>query len=326
MSKFKTAESISPKHPDKLCDRIADAILDAYLIKDPDSRVAIEVAGGHHKLFLVGEVTSEAKDIDIDNIIERIAGGGFEIIKSIVQQSPEIARGVDIGGAGDQGIMVGYANSDTAELLPLELALARDLNKYLYKIWPYDGKTQITIVDNSIQSVVASFQKAKTEDLKQTVVSWQSQQNVISNYNQNTVYFINPSGDWQVGGFDADSGLTGRKLVADAYGPRVPTGGGALAGKDPSKVDRSATYIARRIAIDYLKRFNAHEVYVTLAYAIGVVQPVQAEAIVDGHSIAIEDYDLSPQNIINYLNLKRPIYEKTSEYGQFGNKDFSWER
>ncbi len=325
MSTFKTAESVSPKHPDKICDQISDAILDAHLQEDPEARVAVDVAGGHGKVFVTGEVTSLAKNVDVAAIVKRLTGD-VELIEHIFAQSPAIARGVDIGGAGDQGIMVGYATSETPELLPLEVVLSRSLNQYLYDKWPFDGKTQVTTLDGKIHTIVASFQNVSKLELEAAVREWQRGQTIAASYAREINYHINPAGDWTVGGFDADAGLTGRKLAVDNYGPSVPVGGGAFSGKDPSKVDRSAAYAARKIAVDYLKRFQAKEVYVTLAYAIGYDQPLQAEAVVDGHDQKIEGYDLSPNGIINWLDLKRPIYEATARYGHFGHELFSWER
>ena len=329
MPTYKTAESVSPKHPDKVCDRISDALLDAYLTGDANSRVAIDVAGGHGTVFVTGEITSLAEGIDVEAIVKRIAGD-VTVIVHLAEQSPEIAHGVDTGGAGDQGIMVGYACNETAELLPLEVVLSRNLNQALYDIWPHDGKTQVTIKGSEINSIVASFQHAPTSELKQAVRQWARTQNYVSKCfvkgrNDNPILHINPAGDWDQGGFDADAGLTGRKLVVDNYGPRIPIGGGAFSGKDPSKVDRSGAYMARKIAVDYLRRFQANEVYVYLAYAIGYDQPLEGTAIVDGVEKLVEGYDLSPNGITNYLDLKRPIYERTAEYGHFGHAGFNWE-
>ena len=324
MSNFRTAESVSPKHPDKICDQISDAILDAYLKQDPDARVAVDVAGGHGKLFVTGEITSIAKNINIKAIIKRLAGD-IELIENIAQQSPEIARGVDIGGAGDQGIMVGYACNETPELLPLETVLARKLNQYLYEKWPYDGKTQITLIDGEIVFIVASFQHAPHDELLATVQAWLKSES-LAKPNQNIKYHINPAGDWSVGSFDADAGLTGRKLIVDNYGPRIPIGGGAFSGKDPSKVDRSAAYMARKIAIDYLKSKNASEVYAYLAYAIGYDKPLEATVIIDGKQEEISGYDLSPNGIIDFLELKTPQYEQTAQYGHFGHPVYTWEK
>lgn len=334
-SGFRTAESVSPRHPDKICDQISDAILDAHLKHDPDARVAVDVAGGHGKIFITGEVTSRAQNVNITEIVRRLAGE-VETIENIAEQSPEIANGVDGGGAGDQGIMIGYATSETPEMLPLEVVLARRLNQHLYGeyydytedglSWPYDGKTQVTLKDGKIDSVVASFQHAPKGSLKDQVLMWLSREELLDGRRPvgAVKMLINPAGDWKIGGFDADAGLTGRKLAVDNYGPRIPIGGGAFSGKDPSKVDRSAAYMARKIAVDYLKQRQANEVYVRLAYAIGVKDPVEASVIIDGHIEEVVGYNLTPSGIINSLNLKRPIYEQTARYGHFGN-GFDWE-
>lgn len=324
MPKFRTAESVSPKHPDKICDQISDALLDAHLAQDPDARVAIDVAGGHGTVFVTGEVTSKAAGINVAEIVRRIAGD-VEVIEHVFAQSPEIAQGVDTGGAGDQGIMVGYATSETAELLPLEVVLSRQLNQYIYEKWDYDGKTQITLTDGEIVSAVASFQNAPKNKLQERVESWLEQQ-TLATVAADVELHINPAGDWQQGGFDADAGLTGRKLIVDNYGPRVPIGGGAFSGKDPSKVDRSAAYAARKVAIDYLKKENAKEVFVYLAYAIGHDQPLEATVVVDGRENRVDGYDLSPSGIIKLLDLKRPVYEPTARYGHFGHPEFAWEQ
>ena len=322
MPNYKTAESVSPKHPDKLCDQISDAMLDAYLAIDPSSRVAVETVGGHGKIFVVGEVSSSGQ-IEYDPIVKRIAGD-VETELRIVQQSPEIAHGVDSGGAGDQGIMVGYACNETPELLPLEVILARQLNQFLYETWPYDGKTQVTLKNARIESLVASFQHAPKKELANAVTLWlENLQSSISNPRSASLH-INPAGDWQVGGFDADTGLTGRKLVVDNYGPQIPIGGGCFSGKDPSKVDRSAAYMARKIAVDYLKKHKAKEVFCYLAYAIGHDQPLEAAVIVDGKQQTVKGYDLSPRGIIEFLDLKKPQYEQTARWGHFGH-NFPWD-
>jgi len=310
---LRTAESVSPKHPDKLCDQISDAILDAYLAQDPDARVAVEALGGHGQLVIMGEVTSSAH-VDIQPTVDRLVGP-IKLTVNIVKQSPEIARGVDTGGAGDQGIMIGYACDETPEFLPLEYVLARQLNQHLYKLWPYDGKTQITLRGDTIIAIVASFQHAKQSELKRAVNTWLQTQ---ANVDPNLTIHANPAGDWDQGGFDADTGLTGRKLVVDNYGPRIPIGGGCYSGKDASKVDRSAAYMARYIAVDYLKKHNAKEVYVRLAYAIGYNQPLEATAIIDGQSQQITGYDLSPNGIIEFLDLKKPQFEQRAKWGHYG--------
>jgi S-adenosylmethionine synthetase len=316
---YRTAESVSPKHPDKLCDQISDAILDAYITQDPNARVAVDVAGGHGTVFVTGEVTSRAKGINVIEIVQRFAGD-VDVIEHISAQSPEIAQGVDIGGAGDQGIMIGYACSETSEFLPKEVVLSRQLNQNLYRQWPFDGKTQITLSGDVIVGVVASFQNAPGNELRSAVDSWLTSQKIANNIRIHT----NPSGDWHIGGFDADAGLTGRKLTVDNYGPRIPVGGGAFSGKDPSKVDRSAAYMARKIAVDYLRQPETKEVFVRLAYAIGIADPLESTVIVDGSQGVVEGYDLTPSGIINSLDLRRPIYEQTARYGHFGHR-FDWE-
>jgi S-adenosylmethionine synthetase len=314
---IRTAESVSPKHPDKLCDQISDAILDAHLAQDPHARVAVDVAGGHGTVFITGEVSSKATNIDIPGIVKRIAGP-VELVERLSEQSPEIASGVDTGGAGDQGIMIGYACNETPELLPLEYVLARKLNQFLFKKWPFDGKTQVTLHNGKIETIVASFQHAPQPKLLAKAQEWLQQEPLAkTSQTQNITFHINPAGDWDIGGFDADAGLTGRKLAVDNYGPRIPVGGGAFSGKDPSKVDRSAAYMARHIAVEYLKARKAQEVFVTLAYAIGFDQPVQATVTIDGTQEHIQGYDLSPNGIIEHLQLRRPHYEKRARYGHF---------
>jgi len=322
ISTIRTAEFVSPKHPDKLCDQISDAILDACLEADPDSRVAIEAAGGHGKLFLTGEITTHAVP-DYEQIVTDIAGD-IELVTAISQQSPEIANGVDDGGAGDQGVMIGYATSETPQLLPLEYVLAQQLNQVLYKRWPYDGKTQITLDSKAeVTAVVASFQHAPHGELTAAVHDWLDQEPLGIAADSLRVH-TNPAGDWDIGGFEADAGLTGRKLVVDNYGPQIPIGGGCFSGKDPSKVDRSAAYMARKVAVDYLKREQADEVLVRLAYAIGYDQPVEATVTLDGRQQEITGYDLSPNGIVKFLELKRPIYRQTARSGHFTNPDFPW--
>lgn len=313
---IKTAECVSPGHPDKMCDRISDAILDAYLAQDPKSRVAIESIGSHGEVWVTGEVTSTATGIDIPAIVEKIAGLGLEIRTHVVAQSPEIAQGVDTGGAGDQGIMTGYATRETSTYMPREYELARTLCQKVYEKFPYDGKTQVTVdEDGRVLSVVCSFQKAPTTELRPLVES------IIPDAAE---YHINPAGDWNQGGFDADAGLTGRKIIVDNYGPEVAVGGGAFSGKDPSKVDRSGAYMARRIAVDYLEaRPEAQVVIVKLAYAIGHKEALMAVATVDGVSEQITGYDLTPNGIKTFLGLEAPIYSDTAAWGHFG-RGFSW--
>jgi len=317
---IRTAECVSPKHPDKMCDRISDTILDLYLQGDPNSRCAIETCGGNGKVFVTGEVTSntEVTEDDIKRIVHNISGVE-DVIVHLTKQSPEIAQGVDVGGAGDQGIMIGYACRDNEQYLPQEYYLSRELNKFIFDKFPYDGKTQVTMNGNSLR-VVCSFQNAPKEMLEGLVGGF------FSRYPQYHIESLhcNPAGDWNIGGFTADAGLTGRKLAVDNYGPRVPIGGGAFSGKDSTKVDRSAAYMGRRIAVDILEeRPEVQEVMVQLAYAIGYDQPLQATAIVDGKHEFIKGYDLSPKGIIDFLELRKPIFGESASYGHMG-AGFSW--
>ena len=315
---IRTAECITPKHPDKICDRISDAILDACLKQDPNTRAAIETMGGHGIITVTGELTTSAF-VDIPEIVKSVYGKDIGVQTNIVMQSPEIAQGVDTGGAGDQGIMIGYACRDNKQYLPQEYFLSRELNKFVFDKYPYDGKTQVTMNGNSLR-VVCSFQNAPTEMLEGLVGGF------FSRYPQYHIESLhcNPAGDWNIGGFTADAGLTGRKLAVDNYGPRVPLGGGAFSGKDSTKVDRSAAYMGRRIAVDILEqRPEVQEVMVQLAYAIGYDQPLQATAIVDGEHEFIKGYDLSPKGIIDFLELRKPIFSNTAQFGHMG-ANFSW--
>ena len=276
---MKTAEAVSPKHPDKLCDQISDAILDACLEQDPMSRVAIETMGGHGIITITGELTTKAY-INAREIAQRIAGSQYGVQTNIVSQSPEIAQGVDTGGAGDQGIMVGYACNDNEDMIPQELYLARSLFQYICNWYEY-------LFENVYQGEL----------------------------------FCNPAGDWSQGEFDADTGLTGRKLMVDNYGPQIPIGGGCFSGKDATKVDRSAAYMARKIAVGLLKKYNAREVIVKIAYAIGIAEPVMVTAEVDGKQEIMKSEELqflTPQVIIKSLDLRRPQYEKLAMWGHFG--------
>ncbi|MEI6042460.1 MAG: methionine adenosyltransferase domain-containing protein [bacterium] len=310
----RTAEFVSPKHPDKICDFIADSILDAYMQEDIKSRVAVEVMGGHGLITINGEVTSKANP-DIELIVKGIVGDSYKIISNLVLQSPQIAQGVDTGGAGDQGIMKGYATNETVSLLPLEYELARNLCKKVFEVYPYDGKTQVTIEDGKVTTVVVSFQNSKNDELLK----------IVKDIIQADEYLINPAGEWDQGGFDADTGLSGRKLIVDNYGPEITIGGGSFSGKDYTKVDRSGAYMARKIAIDLLKKHNANEVFTKLAYAIGKNEPVMAIAVIDGKEVEITDYDLTPAGINNHLNFKDVKFKDTCTWGHFG-RGFEWDR
>lgn len=317
---MKTAECVSPKHPDKLCDQISDAILDACLEQDPESRVAIETMGGHGIITITGELTTKAY-INAREIAQRVAGSQYGVQTNIVSQSPEIANGVDTGGAGDQGIMVGYACRDNEAMIPKELYLARELCKFIYNLHPFDGKTQITLDDNNnIKTVVASFQNVPKEELEHHVKEWLGETDGVENI------YCNPAGDWNQGGFEADTGVTGRKLAVDNYGPQIPIGGGAFSGKDSTKVDRSGAYMARKIAVDMLKADEtAKEVIVKLAYAIGVAEPVMITATIDGMDINVVNAIVNPRGIIEFLDLKKPQFEETAKWGHFGN-NFLWDK
>jgi S-adenosylmethionine synthetase len=316
---LKTAESVSPKHPDKICDQISDTILDNALKQDPESRVAIEAVGGHRLVVIIGEITSRAK-LDYEAIVRQFVGPEYQINIKVAHQSPEIAHGINNGGAGDQGIMVGYATNETANLMPLEVDLSRSLNRFIYQNFPFDGKTQVTVRDGQVIAIVASFQNAKKAELSDLIQDWLKDKQHLGK----PQILANPAGDWQIGGFEADAGLTGRKIVIDSYGPRVPIGGGSFSGKDATKVDRSAAYMARKIAVDYLKKHSAKEVFCQLAYAIGVAEPVEAVVIVDGKAESIKGYDLTPKGIIDYLELRQPQFAETAKYGHFGN-NFRWD-
>lgn len=320
---MKTAEYVSPKHPDKLCDQISDAILDACLEQDPNSRVAIETMGGHGIITITGELTTKAY-INAREIAQRVAGSQYGVQTNIVSQSPEIAQGVDTGGAGDQGIMTGYACNENEAMIPQELYLARSLCEYIYEKYPFDGKTQITLEDNKISAIVVSFQNASGKEIDRLVANWLG--TIPTPLKEKAKLYFNPAGDWQQGGFEADTGVTGRKLAIDNYGTRVAIGGGAFSGKDASKVDRSGAYMARYIAVDLLKKHNAKVVKTALAYAIGIAQPVMITATIvkengDADELDItKDYDCTPSGIINLLELKKPQYETLARWGHFGRK------
>lgn len=315
-----TAESVTPYHPDKICDQISDIFVDYFLAEDPMSRVAVDCLGGHKQIFASGEVTSkrEFKADEVKKIIIKkfphLADYRIEI--NISKQSPFIAQGVDKGGAGDQGIMVGYACNHNEDFVPMEYYWARKLCQYIWENGlKTDGKTQITLNDKGeIDVVVASFQNLSSHEIKKLI------DKVIPSARK---YFTNPAGDWSIGGFDGDTGTTGRKIAIDNYGPQVPIGGGCFSGKDPTKVDRSGAYIARKIAVDLLKKKGAKEVLVKVAYAIGEPEPVMAVATIDGVNETVKGYDLSPRGIIDLLQLRKPIYTETAEWGAMGRK-FTW--
>jgi len=315
--KFSIAESVSYLHPDKVCDQISDNILDHYLKQDPKARVAIETGGGHGQVSLFGEVTADA-EVDIvketKKLYKNLTGDNIKVNSYVTKQSPEIAQGVDTGGAGDQGIMVGYACTENDQFIPQEMYLCRKLLEGIAA----DAKSQVVLKDGKLVSVVLSVQGKSQEELK-------THARERIDIEKDTKLYANNTGAFTVGGFDSDSGCTGRKIVVDAYGPRVPVGGGAFSGKDPTKVDRSAAYMARWIALQLLHKHSAKEVLVRLGYVIGGDQPLIKQAVVDGKEMSFE-YDCRPQAIIEQFDLMRPIYLETAREGHFGRiGKYPWE-
>ncbi|MEK7210573.1 MAG: methionine adenosyltransferase, partial [Candidatus Binatota bacterium] len=370
-----TSESVSEGHPDKMCDQISDAILDAHLSGDPDSRVACETLTKTGMIVVAGEITSNTR-VSYNEISREVvrdigytdSGMGFDgntcaIITAVEQQSPDISQGVTEGeglhkeqGAGDQGMMFGYACDETPELMPFPIQMAHSLVKYLAKIRKGgeasfirpDSKSQVTVQYRDgrpvrVQSVVVSTQHAPDVEyskLKETVIDGVIRAVIPSEYlDKNTVYHVNPTGRFVVGGPQGDCGLTGRKIIVDTYGGMGRHGGGAFSGKDPSKVDRSAAYMARYIAKNIVAAKLARRCEVQLAYVIGVAQPVSVAVdtfdtgVIPETTLARivqELFDLRPKGIIQTLDLKRPIYRATASYGHFGrapeNGYFTWEK
>lgn len=343
-----TVESVTASHPDKMCDQISDAILDAYLREDPHSRVAMETFGAHDILVIGGEVTSTAK-VDARAIAQKIYSEDIgytdplTISTNIIQQSPDIAQGVDTGGAGDQGIMYGYATAETPEYLPKGVVLAHALAKRLEDLGRNDpecswlrpigkahGKTQVTIRDGKITSLLVSCQHA--EDASQTeienVLRKKLFEPLVGDLSGIEV-LVNPTGKFVVGGFVADTGLTGRKIMVDTYGGLIPHGGGAFSGKDSTKVDRSAAYMARFAAKNAVANGLGKECFVSVAYAIGRAEPLMVhaenEAGKDVSAWVRERFDFRPLAIIERLGLRRPIFLQTAAYGHFGKAGLPWE-
>lgn len=326
-------------HPDKVCDQISDALLDAYLKEDPNSRCGIEVMGGKGKIFVTGEVTSKA-NVDISIIINKVLRDigyvdKYEIINNLGSQSPDIAMGTNdvIGGAGDQGMMFGYACDDTKELLPTAMIILQQLSvwydkirkkcKYLYS----DGKAQITGYYDEFNKLVKikyftiSYQNDEMHRDYTDKLILKEAEELCQKYNVEVEKFlINPTGRFEIGGFLGDAGLTGRKIVVDSYQGFAPVGGGAFSGKDPTKVDRSGAYKARLIAIDYLKKYNLRWCTVQLSYAIGVSKPLAI--YIDSNIGMIEPEEslyeeCTPKNIIKDLNLLHISYEEKAKFGHF---------
>ena len=338
-----TVESVTSGHPDKVCDQISDAILDACLAQDPTSRVAIESFGGHGIVVVGGEVTTNAK-VDYRAIAKKVykdIGYDQEIkcLINVVQQSPDIAQGVDVGGAGDQGIMYGFATDETPEFLPQAIVKVHALAKGLETLrrdgtiaWlKPDGKTQITVLNGVIKTVLVSTQHAENvshEEIKITLTE-KLIKPIMGDVSQIEI-LVNPTGRFVQGGFEADTGLTGRKIMVDTYCGLISHGGGCFSGKDSTKVDRSGAYMARFVAKNLVANGYAKQCVVSVAYAIGRAEPLMIEMINEkGESlaeIAKNMFDFKPQSIINNLNLRTPIYQQTAAYGHFGRKDLPWEK
>lgn len=337
-----TTESVTSGHPDKVCDQISDAVLDACLAGDPKSRVAVESFGSHGTLMLGGEVTT-ATQFDAEAIARQVYTDigytdDLKILNTIVTQSPDIAQGVDTGGAGDQGIMYGYATDETKEMLPLGVVLSHALARKLETVrrdgtlpWVKpDGKTQVTIDHGKVITALISTQHAEEisqEDIRAALIK--EVFTPILGDTSAIEILVNPTGKFVLGGFAADAGLTGRKIMVDTYGGLMPHGGGAFSGKDSTKVDRSAAYMCRFAAKNLVANGHAKTALVSVAYAIGRVEPVMIEAF-DGEGknltdLVTKNFDFRPQAIIERLGLRRPIFRETAAYGHFGVAGRSWE-
>ncbi len=338
-----TVESVTSGHPDKICDQISDTSLDACLSEDPLSRVAIEAFGGHGHLVIGGEVTTHAH-IDYAQLAKDLYRDiGYEdeleISVHVAQQSPDIARGVNTGGAGDQGIMYGYATNETEEFLPKGIVLVHKLthgleilrkNTTLTWLKP-DGKAQVTIENDAIKTILISTEHKDgvvQSDIKHALI-----QNLLTPLNIDTrsiTLFVNPTGKFVLGGFEADTGLTGRKIMVDTYGGLIPHGGGCFSGKDPTKVDRSAAYMCRFVAKNIVANGLANTCLVSVAYAIGETNPLMIYAAdetgKDLSVVAKEKFDFRPNAIIERLKLRQPIYRQTATYGHFGKSNLPWEQ
>ena len=365
-----SAESVAEGHPDKLCDQISDAVLDDVLRQDPRGRVACETYVTMGLVIVGGEITMSGY-VDIHKLVRRVIKDigythpryGFDyqtcaIINTIHSQSPDIAQGVDKGGAGDQGTMIGYACSETPELMPLPIMLAHKLvmqmaevrKKGVLRYLGPDGKSQVSLEYEDdkpvrVDSVVLACQHTEEIlDQAKDSITKQARQEIIDAIakpvlkewiDKDTKYYVNQTGKFIVGGPQSDTGMTGRKVIVDSYGGMIPHGGGAFSGKDPTKVDRSATYMARYVAKNIVAAGLAKRCLLQLAYVIGKSEPLSIAVDTFGSSRFPEDklvrvvrksFDLTPRGIIKYLDLLKPIYQKTACYGHFGRSEFSWEK
>ncbi len=377
MNKFFTSESVTEGHPDKICDQISDAVLDAILANDPMARVACETSATTGLVLVMGEISTECY-VDIQHIVRETireigydrAKYGFDcdtcaVLTSIHEQSADIALGVDDSvehretgveadkfGAGDQGMMFGYATNETEEYMPMAITLAHKLTRKLTEVrksglLPYlrpDGKSQVTVEYEDgkvkrIDTIVVSTQHSEqvsTEKLRSDVKKYVIEASMPAGLiDEKTKYYINPTGRFEIGGPHGDSGLTGRKIIVDTYGGSCPHGGGAFSGKDPTKVDRSAAYMARYICKNIVAAGLADECTLEVAYAIGVARPVSLFVNTKGTGklpddkiadIIAKEFDMRPASIIKTLDLRRPIYKATAAYGHFGRPEFPWER
>lgn len=336
LPKTYTVESVTSGHPDKICDQISDAILDECLRQDPKSRVAVETFGSHGFLVVGGEVTTNA-EFDAERIARKVYkdighGDDLKVMVNIVKQSPDIAQGVDVGGAGDQGIMYGYATAETSEFLPLAVVLAHKLARGLEDLrrseevsWlKPDGKTQVTVEGSAVSKVLVSAQHDEAVGHEQIREELTSKLIVPLVGRGQYEILVNPTGKFAVGGFFADTGLTGRKIMVDTYGGLIPHGGGCFSGKDPTKVDRSAAYMARFAAKNIVANGLAKKCLISVAYAIGKAEPLMLEVVDekgnDLSQFARAKFDFRPAAIIERLNLRRPIYLQTAAYGHFGRQ------
>ena len=360
---FLTSESVTKGHPDKVADLISDSILDEYLKKDKNSRVAVETMLSNGKVTVAGQVSSKGQ-VDIEKVVrDTLKKVGYDDVENsmdyskckieinLTKQSEDIALGVDDGGAGDQGIIFGYATDETEEYMPYPIILAHKLSKKIDEvrennILPYlksDGKVQVTVeyvndMPIRIDTILISVQHSKEVELIQL------QKEILENVILETVdpemldietkFYINPTGRFVIGGAIADTGLTGRKIIVDTYGGIARHGGGAFSGKDGTKVDRSGAYMLRHIAKNVVANGLARRCEIQMSYGIGINKPISlyidcfgTNRIAEGLIIKLikERFDLTPQGIINYLKLKEPIYSKTTNYGHFGRKGFTWE-